>query len=158
MTKIATKSYYVGVIERAIAYYDVEAEDARTAAEHWDDGEFSDRDDEALDTEGPCSVRECQPDGSWRKVPETEWKSEAIDFEAERIRNAAPALLAALETIMDYAENEAFSLENLKDSPEAEVEAERAWKAVESARDALALAKGAGVIPLPAETDKVAEA
>jgi hypothetical protein len=85
-------------------------------------------------------------------------QSVTIEFEGERIRNAAPELLAALEMIVDYAENEAFSLENLKDSPEAEVEAERAWKAVESARDALALAKGAGVIPFPAETDASVEA
>ena len=47
MTNIATKTYLVGVIERAIAYYEVEAEDARTAAENWMDGEFHDRDDEA---------------------------------------------------------------------------------------------------------------
>ncbi len=35
MTNIATKTYLVGVIERAIAYYEVEAEDASTAAENW---------------------------------------------------------------------------------------------------------------------------
>jgi hypothetical protein len=79
MTNTATKNYYVGVIERAIAYYEVEAEDARTAAENWQDGEFSDRDDEALDTEGPCSVREQQSDGSWRKVPATEWEAAPAD-------------------------------------------------------------------------------
>src|SRR5262249_48376830 len=38
MTNTATKTYYVGVIERAIAYYEVEAEDARAAAENWQDG------------------------------------------------------------------------------------------------------------------------
>jgi len=75
MTNTATKKYYVGVIERAIAYYDVEAATALEAAEHWQDGEFSDRDDEALDSEGPCSVREQQPDGSWRNVPGTEWEA-----------------------------------------------------------------------------------
>ena len=64
-------------------------------------------------------------------------QSVAVDFEAERIRKAARDLLAALEEVIDYAENEAYSLEKLKDSPEAESEAERAWKAVESARDAI---------------------
>jgi hypothetical protein len=74
MTDTKSKKYNVGVIERALAYYDVEAEDARTAAENWQDGEFSDRDDEVLDPEGPCSIREQQPDGSWRKLPRSEWE------------------------------------------------------------------------------------
>jgi hypothetical protein len=84
MSNTATKTYYVGVIERAIAYYEVEAEDARTAAENWQDGEFSDRDDEALESEGPCSVREQQPDGTWRKVPPSEWE-DAQDEEADSV-------------------------------------------------------------------------
>jgi hypothetical protein len=75
MTTTATKTYLVGVIERAIAYYKVEAEDARTAAENWQDGEFHDRDDEALTSEGPCNVRERQPDGSWRNVPPSQWEA-----------------------------------------------------------------------------------
>jgi hypothetical protein len=54
-----------------------------------------------------------------------------------------PKLLVAIEGIIVYAENEAHSLENLKDSPEAEVEAEKAWKAVEAARNAIAGAKNA---------------
>ena len=49
MTKTATKTYLVGVIERAISYFEVEALDARTAAENWQEGEFRDRDDEALE-------------------------------------------------------------------------------------------------------------
>jgi hypothetical protein len=76
MTNTATKTYQVTVIERALAFYEVEAEDARTAAENWQDGEFKGRDDEALDTEGPSSVRERQPDGSWRKVPQSEWEAD----------------------------------------------------------------------------------
>ena len=76
MTNNSTKTYLVAVIERALAYYEVEAADARAAAEHWEDGEFHDRDDEALDTEGPSGVRERQPDGTWRKVPESEWRVE----------------------------------------------------------------------------------
>ena len=51
MTKTATKTYLVGVIERAITYFKVGAEDAPTAAENWQDGEFWDRDDEALEAE-----------------------------------------------------------------------------------------------------------
>ena len=76
MTTIATKTYLVGVIERAIAYYKVEAEDAPTAAENWQDGEFHDRDDEALESEGPCNVRVKQPDGTWLKLPPSEWEAE----------------------------------------------------------------------------------
>ena len=75
MTNTQTKTYLVGVIERAIAYYKVEAEDARTAVENWQDGEFHDRDDEALDSEGPCNVREKQPDGSWLILPPFEWEA-----------------------------------------------------------------------------------
>jgi hypothetical protein len=76
MTNTATKTYLVGVIERAIAYYEVEAEDARAAAENWQDGEFHDRDDEALESEGPCNVRIEQPDGTWVKLPRSEWEAE----------------------------------------------------------------------------------
>ena len=76
MTTTATKTYLVYVIERALAYYEVEAEDARNAAENWQEGEFIGRDDEALDTEGPCSVRERQPNGKWKKLPTSEWEAE----------------------------------------------------------------------------------
>ena len=34
MTQTATKTYLVGVIERAVSYFKVEAEDALTAAEN----------------------------------------------------------------------------------------------------------------------------
>jgi hypothetical protein len=96
MTNTVTKTYYVGVIERAIAYYEIEAGDARSAAENWQDGEFSDRDEEALESEGPCSVREQQPDGTWRKVPPSEWE-DAQDEEANgRLIDADPELLEAL--------------------------------------------------------------
>lgn len=76
MTNTVTKTYLVGVIERAIAYYEVDAEDARTAAENWQDGEFHDRDDEALESEGPCNVRAQQSDGTWVKLPPSEWEAE----------------------------------------------------------------------------------
>jgi hypothetical protein len=77
MTNTPTKTYLVGVIERSIAYYEVEAEDARTAAENWHDGEFHDRDDEALESERPCNVRAEQFDGSWLKLPRSEWDTES---------------------------------------------------------------------------------
>jgi hypothetical protein len=106
MTNNAPKTYRVTVIERALAYYQVEAEDARAAAENWTDGEFEGRDDEALDTEGPSGVRERQPDGTWRKVPRPEWEvapeiARFTDVEAERQRKAAPKLLAALEGMLE---------------------------------------------------------
>jgi hypothetical protein len=75
MTNTAPKTYVVGVIERAITYFNVQADDARAAAENWQDGEFWDRDDEALESEGPCNVREEQPDGSLRKLPRSEWET-----------------------------------------------------------------------------------
>src|ERR1700690_2659536 len=75
MTTTATKTYLVGVIERAISYFKVEAEDARTAAENWQDGEFRDRDDEALEAEGPCNVREKQPDGTFLMMPSSQWEA-----------------------------------------------------------------------------------
>jgi hypothetical protein len=75
MTKTATKTYLVGVVERAISYFKVEAEDARTAAENWQEGEFWDRDDEALEAEGPCNVREEQPDGACLMLPRSQWEA-----------------------------------------------------------------------------------
>jgi hypothetical protein len=76
-----------------------------------------------------------------------------IDFESERIRKSAPKLLVSLEALLPYAENEAYSLDKLKDSPEAEAEAERAWKAVEAAQAAIAQAKAAGILPAAADID-----
>ncbi len=109
MTNVATKTYMVGVIERAIAYYKIEAEDARTAAENWQDGEFHDRDDEALDSEGPCNVREKQPDGTWMMLPPSKWEAEPPV--------PAPQLLEALmraEFLMRrVSEGDHRALENL---------------------------------------------
>ena len=79
MTKTTTKTYLVGVIERAISYFEVEAEDARTAAENWQEGEFHDRDDEALESEGPCNVREKQPNGTFLMVPSSQWEAVPTD-------------------------------------------------------------------------------
>lgn len=80
-------------------------------------------------------------------------QSRFIDFAPERLLKAASQILAALEAIIDYAENEAYSLEKLKDCPEAEAEAERAWKAVETGRDAIAQAKEAGIASSPPDID-----
>ena len=85
-------------------------------------------------------------------------QSVMIDFEGERLRKAAAKLLASLEAVIDYAENEAYSLEELKDSPEAEIEAEKAWKAVEAGREVISEAKAAGVPSLPATFREAAEA
>jgi hypothetical protein len=76
MTNTATKTYRVAVIERALAYYEVEAESPRAAALDWEDGEFRDRDEEALAAEGPAIVRERRPDGTWRTVPRSEWEDD----------------------------------------------------------------------------------
>lgn len=76
MTKTATNTYLVGVIERAISYFMVEAEDARTAADNWQEGQFRDRDDEALEPEGPCNVREQLPDGTFVILPRSRWESD----------------------------------------------------------------------------------
>ncbi len=100
MTNSPTKTYIVGVIERAVAYYEVDAEDAGTAAENWQDGKYHDRDDEALETEGPCNVHERLPDGKWRKIPRVEWDS--ADPEPESQDNHTPA--AGLPTRFDAYE------------------------------------------------------
>ena len=68
---------------------------------------------------------------------------------AMRLMKAAPGLLAALEAVIDYAENEAFCLEKLKDRAEGEAEAEEAWKAVEAARRVVAEARSVGHAPDP---------
>jgi hypothetical protein len=49
----------------------------------------------------------------------------------------------ALKSLIDYAENEAYSLEKLKVNPEAEAEAAKAWNAVETARAIIAKATAA---------------
>lgn len=66
---------------------------------------------------------------------------------------SAPALLASLEAILPYAESEAYSLANHKDSPECEAEAEHAWKAVEVAQGVIAQAKAAGILPASTDID-----
>jgi hypothetical protein len=88
MTYTTIKTFQVAVIECTLAFYTVEAKDARTAAENWQDGDFSHSDDEIIDTEGPHGIRAKQPDGTWREVPESEWQpaeelSRFEDYEIE---------------------------------------------------------------------------
>lgn len=73
--------------------------------------------------------------------------SVTIEFEGERRRKAASALLASLVAVLPYAQSEAYCLEKLKDSPEATAEADRAWQAIEAAEAATTAAKAARLIP-----------
>jgi hypothetical protein len=103
----------------------------------------------AMPTDEADDIEECNGDDLSALVDvagdEDYRHSVTIDFEPERIRKAAPSLLAALWGVIHYAENEASSLESLKDSPEAEAEAEKAWRAIEAAQTAIAEAKSAGM-------------
>jgi len=96
MNDTASKTYRVAVIERALAYYDVEAESPRDAAENWQDGEFFDRDDEAIESEGPCNVRKRQPDGTWRIIPRSEWEDQPPAGDAIALQ-----LLAACRMVVE---------------------------------------------------------
>jgi hypothetical protein len=80
-------------------------------------------------------------------------QSRTIDFEGERERRAATALLTSLEAVLPYAENEARSLDAIKDCSVAEEEADKAWKAINKADVAIDQAKAAGLKPDPAEVD-----
>ena len=79
-------------------------------------------------------------------------QSVTIDFETERQRKTAPALLAALEAVLPYAETEHASLFECwrRDGESAsEAEAERCGKAIDQATVAIAEAKGASIPPHP---------
>ena len=54
------KKYRVNVAVRILEIYEVEAEDAETAAAVWDDGKLIHTNDETLDSE-VLSVKEIQP-------------------------------------------------------------------------------------------------
>lgn len=124
MTTAATKTYLVYVIERALTYYEVEAKDASTAAENWQDGEFIGRDDEALDTEGPCSVREQQPDGSWRKLPDSEWKADSPAV-ADPANNPYSVLLLYPDYVGNYGEETYYAFVAASDPLDAVAVAQR---------------------------------
>jgi hypothetical protein len=66
-------------------------------------------------------------------------QSVSIDFEGERHRKAAPALLAALEALADQTD---------EDCP-GEYRSRHFTEALEEARDAVATAKAAGIPPNP---------
>jgi hypothetical protein len=69
--------------------------------------------------------------------------SRCIDFEAERLRKAAPELLAALEALLPYAENENASLYEIwKSDGDASLKEEfdACEKRIEQARAAIAKA------------------
>jgi hypothetical protein len=84
----------------------------------------------------------------WQSVSKTERRLVASVYDtngpladdkfAGQVIEAAPKLLAALRSVIDYAENESCALADLKDSEEAESEARKANKAVETARALLA--------------------
>lgn len=121
--------------EMRLTFVGIEAESPEAAA-----AAVSERPTEAADNIEDCNgenlsaLIDVEGDDSFGQ-------SVVIDFEAERSRKAARKLLTALEAVIIYAENEALSLEELKDSPEAEIEAERGWKAVETARDAILIGR-----------------
>jgi hypothetical protein len=131
MTDTVSKTYQVTVIERALAYYKVEAEDARTAAENWQDGDFYDRDDEALDTEGPCSVRERQPDGSWLNVPRSEWEPEP-PAASDPAKKPYSVLLLYPDYVGNYGEETYYAFVEAADPIEAVTVAQRQAVAAET--------------------------
>jgi hypothetical protein len=68
-----------------------------------------------------------------------------------------PVLLSLLEAILPYAESEACTLEKLN-SPEAEADAEKAWKTIKAAQTAIALATGNASPAMKAACDPEADA
>ena len=72
---------------------------------------------------------------------------------AMRLILAAPKLLAALKGVIVHAEGEARSPESLTDCPEADAEAERAWRPLGRSTSVLDDAEGANSHPAPAEAD-----
>lgn len=93
MNTSATRTYLVGVIERSLSYFKVEAANAVEAAENWQDGEFWDCDDESLESEGLCNVREEQANGRLVMLPRSQWEAAIPETEDDRLRRAGPDLL-----------------------------------------------------------------
>jgi hypothetical protein len=135
--------------EMRLSFADIEADTAEAAAAIAREKATDEADDiEDCNGEDSAALVDVAGDEDYRH-------SVTIDFEGERIRKAAAKLLASLEAIFPYAENEVYSLEKLKDSPEAEAEADRAWNAVASAQAAIAEAKSSGIAS--ADADYLAE-
>lgn len=126
MSTTPTKTYRVTVIERTLAFYEVEAEDPRAAAENWSDGEFHDRDDAVLDTEGPTSVRERQADGTWRKVPLSEWGDEPSDPAGDPAQKPYSVLLKYPDHLNDGGKETYYTWVEARDPVAAVAEARRA--------------------------------
>jgi hypothetical protein len=124
MTNTPTKTYVVGVIERAITYFRVKADDARTAADNWHDGEFWDRDDEALESEGPCNVREQQPDGSLRMLPRSQWATNP-EHETESGKTPYSVLLLYPDYATDSGTETYYAFVTALDPTEAVAVAQR---------------------------------
>lgn len=98
----------------------------------------------------------CDADGEALCTSRPFWLPRADDptpptLAAMRLMHAAPALLAALRNLVDHVENESLSLEQLKDQPETEAEAKRAWRAVETARALIARLPAIGFTSEPNE-------
>jgi hypothetical protein len=144
-----TNTYNVHIYrEMRLVYGGIEAGTPEEAAAIARDKPTDEADDiDECEGETFAALVDVQGDEDYRQ-------SRMVDFEEERLRKAAPKLLASLEAVLPYAENEAYSLEKLKDSPEAEAEAERAWKAVEAAQAAITEATAAGIIPAPDEAEE----
>ena len=51
----------------------------------------TDRDDEALDSDGPCNVCERQPDGTWMLLPPSDWEPEPRSGVPELLEASKPA-------------------------------------------------------------------
>jgi len=75
--------------------------------------------------------------------------SETIELPPELQRKAAAAVLAALEAILHYAENESYRLDKLKDRREAEAAALKACQAIADAQAAIQAAKVTGIARPP---------
>lgn len=135
--------------EMRLSYAGIEADSLEAAAAIARDKPTADADD-IQDCEGETLTALVDVAG------DTEYEqSRIIDFEQEQQRRAAPALLAALEAILLYAElaHEAARSEKPRHNPDCEAEAEQAAKAVEAAQAAIAQAKAAGILPAAADMD-----
>lgn len=134
--------YFVQLYRKMrLSYVDIEADTPQAAAAIASRKTTDDADNvEDCEGEDLAALVDVPGDDTCRQ-------SVTIDFEPERQRKAAPVLLAALQGIIEYAENEAYALEKLKDGPNAEAEAEKAWNVLESARAAITGAKAADTTP-----------
>jgi hypothetical protein len=137
MTKFIVHLYR----EMRLSYTDIEA-DTPEAAAAIAAGKPTDDADTIEDCEGQnlAALVDTAGDDDYSQ-------SVTIDFEPERIRNAAPKVLAALEAVLPFAESEHASLCECwrrDGEPVTELEAERCEVAIDKAKIAVAAAKAAG--------------